>query len=295
MSKLLGLSIDVDSVASHLRGYGLDGADDIASVYEHAVPRALSLLAEAHAKATFFLIAEEALRFPAIVQRIVNEGHEIGCHSMTHPLPFRLETPGAVTRELVEAKSALEQLSGKEVLGFRAPAWDLTPAALEDVARAGYVYDTSLFPSWVFLLHQRAVQRKADYLVERNQLSLSQLLTKPAVPHRASVGNGELVVIPITTTPVFRLPYYHTMRFILPDLGFQILAALAHLRRNVHYIFHAVDFLGLHEDRIDSRLRKHPGMNVSLARKISLCQSALKLLTSRGDLVPLVTIARSIV
>src|SRR6267143_935390 len=45
----------------------------------------LDELKRAGVKATFFLIGQNAERYPSIVRRIWNEGHEIGNHTFTHP------------------------------------------------------------------------------------------------------------------------------------------------------------------------------------------------------------------
>ena len=69
--KLAGLSVDVDSVASHLEGYGFERPPDDGMAYETALPRALDLFDELGARATFFLIAEEAEAHPETVREIV--------------------------------------------------------------------------------------------------------------------------------------------------------------------------------------------------------------------------------
>jgi len=47
-------------------------------------PRILDLLQRYNAKATFFIVGRSAREYPEIVERILQEGHDIGCHSDQH-------------------------------------------------------------------------------------------------------------------------------------------------------------------------------------------------------------------
>ena len=48
-------------------------------------PKILDVLKRENAKATFFIIGLQAEKYPAVLQRIFREGHEIGNHTFTHP------------------------------------------------------------------------------------------------------------------------------------------------------------------------------------------------------------------
>ena len=85
-------------------------------------PRLLDLLDRHQAKATFFLIGENAARQPALVAEIQRRGHEIGHHTHTHPLAgFWCASPSCVRRELDEAFAVFGQI-GIHPQRFRAPA-----------------------------------------------------------------------------------------------------------------------------------------------------------------------------
>jgi len=289
---LAGLSIDFDSVASHLRGYGIKNGEADGKEYERALPRALELLERSGARCTYFLIAGEAKQHPAAVRSIAEAGHEIGCHSMTHLLPFALGNAEQKKSELRDAKHLLEDLAGSPVTGFRAPGWDVSGSLLEDLVEVGYTYDASSFPSWMLLLHRMTVRRKSEGGGGARASAL-QLLFGRAAPHLLRLRGGTLVEIPICTTPLLRLPYYHTFRFILPRGAFRLLTALALSRRSaVNYVFHAVDFLGVREDSLDERILRHPGMPLSLGEKLAEAERSLQEMRSAGrGLVPLAAIA----
>lgn len=85
-------------------------------------PRILELLATHGARATFFVIGENALRHPALVQAIAAAGHEVAHHTHTHPLAmFWCATPAWIRRELDAGLEALRR-SGVTPTRFRPPA-----------------------------------------------------------------------------------------------------------------------------------------------------------------------------
>jgi polysaccharide deacetylase family protein (PEP-CTERM system associated) len=111
----------------------------------------LDLLGETGARATFFVLGWIAARYPALVRRIVDEGHEVASHSDTHRLLYGL-SGDELTADLARARDALEQLTGAPVRGLRAPTFSVNDHVLDRVAEAGYWYDSSVYP---FRAHDR--------------------------------------------------------------------------------------------------------------------------------------------
>jgi hypothetical protein len=290
--RVAGLSVDVDSVSDHLRGYGIDDACDNGANYRIAVPRVLELLGAAGARATFFLVAGEAMRHTQVVRSIVAAGHEVACHSMTHRLPFDVSDSERARREIAEARAVLEDLSGEHVVGFRAPGWEASSVLVSQLRAAGFRYDASSFPSWALLVLRWSIARHQPPGRGRLGTSVRQALFARPTPHIVNHTSGNSIVeIPLCTVPLVRLPYYHTLRFLLPDPVFQAVSAGARGRRWATYIFHAVDFLEVKADRLDPRIARHPGMDWPLASKLDLARRSLADLGRRRRVVPLRTIA----
>jgi hypothetical protein len=286
------LSVDVDSVSVHLRGYGIDDAADDGSSYRIAVPRMLGLLRAAGARATFFLIAAEAVRHPDAVRSIVAAGHEVACHSMTHRLPFDVSDCERARLEIAAARTVLEELAGEDVVGFRAPGWEVSAALVSQLYSAGFRYDASSFPSWMFLVLRWSISRRSGLARGRLRKPRRQGLLERATPHVVIDSNGRsLVEIPLCTTPLVRLPYYHTLRLLLPDPVFRAIGAAARRRHLATYVLHAVDVLEVGADRLDSRIARHPGMNRPLSTKLELARRSLVELGRGRRIVPLRTIA----
>jgi peptidoglycan/xylan/chitin deacetylase (PgdA/CDA1 family) len=286
VKRLAGISVDVDSVASHLQGYGFDRPPDRGEAYTRAIPRAIELFDQSGIRATFFLIADEARSHPDIVSMIASEDHEIASHSMTHPLHLGTLPASVRRREIRDSRSLLQDLSDQEVTGFRAPGWGLPIDVLPELLAAGYRYDASAFPSAVLMLLRRAVSRRSNRGKPPEGGRVSLVGGASVAQHMTPAGS--IWEIPIATTPLLRLPYYHTLRYMMPGWLFGALESTALLRRGpISYALHAVDFLGSTEDDLDSRIARHPGMMLDLDDKLERCASALATLASRRTVLSL--------
>jgi polysaccharide deacetylase family protein (PEP-CTERM system associated) len=116
---------------------------------ERNVERILELLA-AHrgTRATFFTLGWIAERYPRLVQRIAAAGHEVASHGYGHERVGDLD-PGAFRADVRRAKSLLEDLSGRPVLGYRAPSFSIGRAnlwAFDVLAETGHRYSSSVYP-----------------------------------------------------------------------------------------------------------------------------------------------------
>jgi polysaccharide deacetylase family protein (PEP-CTERM system associated) len=115
---------------------------------EGNVDRILDLLAEHGVKATFFTLGWVAERYPALVRRIVDGGHELASHGYEH---YRATDQGygQFLADIRLAKAVLEDVAGHPVLGYRAPSFSVGPAndwAFDCIASAGYRYSSSVYP-----------------------------------------------------------------------------------------------------------------------------------------------------
>jgi polysaccharide deacetylase family protein (PEP-CTERM system associated) len=115
---------------------------------EPSVDLLLERFAAARIRATFFVLGWVAERHPDMVRRIAARGHEIASHGWTHAPIHRLQ-PSEFEDEVVRSRDLLQSLSGQSVIGYRAPTFSVTRNtlwALPILARAGYRYDSSIFP-----------------------------------------------------------------------------------------------------------------------------------------------------
>jgi polysaccharide deacetylase family protein (PEP-CTERM system associated) len=115
---------------------------------ERNVDRILALFAEHGAHATFFTLGWVAERYPNLVRRIVEQGHELASHGHGHERASDL-SPAAFHADIVRAKQTLEDISGRLVQGYRAPSFSIGSGnlwAFDALAKAGYRYSSSIYP-----------------------------------------------------------------------------------------------------------------------------------------------------
>jgi len=115
---------------------------------EGNVDRILELLAEHGVMATFFTLGWVAERFPALIRRIVDGGHELASHGYAHDRATD-QGYGQFLADIRLAKAVLEDVAGHPVRGYRAPSFSVGPAndwAFDCIAAAGYRYSSSVYP-----------------------------------------------------------------------------------------------------------------------------------------------------
>jgi peptidoglycan/xylan/chitin deacetylase (PgdA/CDA1 family) len=280
------VSVDVDPVDLHLVGYGYRGLPPDPLAYTTAIPRLLEIFARTGVRGTFFVVGRDAAAHADAVTAIASAGHEVASHSQTHPMAFGRLPDARMRAELADSKAALEAAGGGSVIGFRAPNFDVSPRVVGALVETGYRYDASAYPT-PLLFPVRALLA----LKSRDPRAVFTLRAWPFTFERAPfdwrAGAQVIREYPTTVTPFLRLPFYHTMRYYLPDWRF--VARLGWLARHgeaLSYPLHAVDALGLVEDRVDPRLRRHPGMNWPLGRKLDMLEMTLGAIAARFEPMP---------
>ncbi|MHC4738612.1 MAG: DUF3473 domain-containing protein [Planctomycetota bacterium] len=108
----------------------------------------LDTLSMHNVKATFFILGEVAQKFPALIKKIAQQGHEIASHGFHHKQIFKL-TEEQFRNDIADSKKLLEDITSAPVLGHRAAAFSIMPEtkwALEVLAEEGFKYDSSVYP-----------------------------------------------------------------------------------------------------------------------------------------------------
>lgn len=108
----------------------------------------LALFAESDVRATFFTLGWVAHRYPGLIRRIVDAGHEIASHGWDHQRVFTMDA-AMFRADLARARAAIEDAAGQKVTGYRAPSFSIdqrTPWAHVVLAEQGYAYSSSIAP-----------------------------------------------------------------------------------------------------------------------------------------------------
>ncbi|NOZ78901.1 MAG: DUF3473 domain-containing protein [Acidobacteria bacterium] len=139
-----GLSIDVEDWYQST----IDPDAPLTGRFEASTDSILACLAEHGIKATFFVLGLAAEKLPHLVKRIAAAGHELQSHGYGHRNNFELSRD-ELRADLARAKALLEDLSGQEIYGYRAPCFSIDERnlwALDVLAETGHRYDSSIFP-----------------------------------------------------------------------------------------------------------------------------------------------------
>lgn len=143
----------------------------------------LSLLNEHSVQATFFTLGWIAERYPAMVRRITDNGHELASHGYHH-LRANEQTADEFRKDVGSSKALLEDISGQKIKGYRAPSFSIGAKnlwALDVLQGEGYEYSSSIYP----IRHDHYGMPEA-----------------PRFGFRPS-GTEGILEIPATTTPLF--------------------------------------------------------------------------------------------
>lgn len=148
----------VGGAAPPLHAFSVDVEDWQQSVLDHDLPvsdrfaaatmRLAELLDRCGVRATFFVLGNAARKNGALVAELHRAGHEIQIHGYDHVELGRM-TPRLLREDLIRARSAVEDLIGAEIYGYRAPRFSLDAGrmwALDVLAECGFRYDSSIFP-----------------------------------------------------------------------------------------------------------------------------------------------------
>jgi polysaccharide deacetylase family protein (PEP-CTERM system associated) len=111
--------------------------------------RLLDLFSEAGVEVTCFFLGWAANRFPGLVREAAAGGHEVASHGFAHRLVYE-QGPDEFREDALKARLLLEDILGRPVKGYRAPGFSVTADTawfFEELVRAGYEYDSSVFPA----------------------------------------------------------------------------------------------------------------------------------------------------
>ena len=107
----------------------------------------LDLFEKYDVKATFFVLGYIAEKFPEMIKKISELGHEIASHSYAH-IDLRKVSKKQFEDDFLKSVSIIEKITGKKVEGFRAPFFsiDKNNCWVFEILSRHIRYDSSIFP-----------------------------------------------------------------------------------------------------------------------------------------------------
>ena len=180
-------------------------------VLKEGMPILLDIYSEFKIKSTFFFTGYIAKLYPDVVKMIIKYGHEVASHGKSH-LPkngFDLMPFEKQKRHLEYTKKLLEDISGQEVISFRAPALRVNSHTARALIETGHKIDSSV------------ASQRFDFFLSFGSRNKLKWLFAPRLPYRVDInnifrkGNSELVEVPLSA---LFFPYVGTTMRIFPLL-----------------------------------------------------------------------------
>jgi polysaccharide deacetylase family protein (PEP-CTERM system associated) len=189
--------------------FSFDEWETLPSTLERNSRRLLGLFRQKQVTATWFVLGWCAHKFPELIQEIVNEGHEVACHSYSHVRVDRMD-PDSFRKDTEMAIDAIVKVVGNRPYGYRAPSWSINtgiPWAFEILTEFDFEYDSSIFPIKHDIYGMPEGPRRPVKMHFSNGRSLYEV---PASTYRVWGRN-----IPIAGGGFLRhLPYWYSRRMI---------------------------------------------------------------------------------
>jgi len=145
------MTVDVEDyfqVSAFERHISRDDWDLLPCRVERNMDRIMGLFDERGVKATFFMLGWMAQRYPAMVRRVTDNGHELASHGFEHVRVVN-QTPEVFREDIRRTRALLEDTTGVQVRGYRAASYSIGRDnlwALDELREAGYQYSSSIYP-----------------------------------------------------------------------------------------------------------------------------------------------------
>lgn len=205
----------------------------------------LGLLSKHNIKATFFTTANFARHNKDLIKELDEKGHEIACHGYEHSDSYLIDLS-----KILLAKQEIEEIIGKSMIGFRAPRFEIKN--IPELSRFGFSYDSSIHPTFI---PGRYINITANRKIHK-------------------IGN--IMEIPISTLPLFRLPIFWLAFKNLPFIYSKIFTKINALFSNYTMLyFHPWEFADLSKIKVPRYIKKKHGKELLnlLEKYILFCKN----------------------
>ncbi|OGH72428.1 MAG: hypothetical protein A2921_04160 [Candidatus Magasanikbacteria bacterium RIFCSPLOWO2_01_FULL_43_20b] len=255
-------------------------------------------------KYTIFIIGKD-LENPEVAARVrswAEAGHEIGNHSYTHNPNLGSLSRQEMEFEVMKSHELITNCIGYEPKGFISPSWSTSGDLIEILMKAGYIYDTSVFPSYfqyfvlmklMFLTGQKHPNFHPSFGLRRDKLAFFFAPRRPYFigPESLIKKKSEgLLMLPLPVATALRIPCWHTMYFVFgKHLMNWLLLKTIREHEYFYYLVHPKDLVNYKTDLLDEFKNKYntelavfESLKMPIEEKTSYMDQALSLLAASG-------------
>ncbi|HMG67049.1 MAG TPA: polysaccharide deacetylase family protein [Chitinophagaceae bacterium] len=306
--RLACISLDLDNQWSYMKIHGDEGWDKYPSYFDIFIPHILDVLDELDLKITFFIVGKDAESADnrKYLKMITDRGHETGNHSYHHESWLQTYSYDKIEKEIISAEEAISSATGQTPVGFRGPGFSWSPDLLEVLKKRNYLYDASTLPTWLGPLARMYYFWKSD-LTKKEKKSRKELFgtfkdgLRSNKPYYHNLkDNKTLLEIPVTTTPVLRIPFH--LSYLIYLSGISNFLMKAYLKTAIilckatgtkpSYLLHPLDLIG--GDKVQA-LAFFPGMNLGSDRKVKVFKYVIKSMQKHFELVPMSVFSKNVI
>lgn len=301
---LASMSLDLDDQWSYMKVHGDDGWDQHPSYLDIVVPFFLDLLDELEIRITFFIVGQDAAikKNQSILRSISERGHEIGNHSFHHESWLKTYSKEKIEEEIIRAEDAIFEATGKKTRCFRGPGFSWSNDLLETLRKRNYTFDASILPTYISPL-MRMYYFWNSKLTKEERESRKELFGSykegfyPVKPFNWKFQNNEtLLEIPVTTMPLFKLPFH--LSYLLYISGYSTRLMKAYLnfslwmckltKTSPSVLLHPLDLIS--GDKVP-QLAFFPGMDIPTVKKVKVFKYALQRIKKDFEILPMLEFA----
>jgi len=292
------ISLDLDNQWAYMKVHGDEGWEKYPSYFNKFLPHGLEMLDKYGLKITFFIVGRDAddPQNSDVMKEITQRGHEVGNHSYNHEAWFHLYSRDEILDELNKTEEAIFNVTGAKPIGFRGPGFSRSKELFKILKEKNYLYDASTLATWIGPLARAYYFRQSDLTKEERKTreglfgSFSDGL-KRIKPFKWNLDNeAELLEIPVSTIPVFKLPFHFSYLHYLAGVSVSLMNAYLQTAITMckitntepSFLLHPLDLIG---GDLIPELNFFPGMELSSSYKAELYDIVMTKLNDNFNLV----------
>ena len=292
--KIACINVDVDPIVCYYAIHGLNISEIVEDpIYTNGLGRFAELFEKNSIKATFFVTAcGFSGKNREILKKIAVAGFEIADHSFSHDYRLTRLTKEEIYQEIRKNRDFLEEITGTVCKGFRSPGYNSSEDLISVLKSAGYIYDSSLFPSisyylakWLLINLKKLSGHNSKSIISSFADAFGrytpEFIDKTV---RDVKGEGSFAELPMTTLfPFVGIPLIGTSIITFPDFLLNMMLKVSKMRSFINIEAHGIDLCDAEESALFAPLKgKQPDLAFLLERKIERFQRVISFYKQNG-------------
>ena len=187
------LTIDVEEITD--TNFNINWKSKVNLNYELLIDNWIELCNKLNYKSTCFVLGSFAKKYPNLIKKLHNNGHEISSHGVNHNLVYNMKFSDW-KESIIESKKILEDIISYEVIGYRSASWSLPfeKKYYETLINEGYSYSSSYFPLKTYM-YGNSINKKEPFKIYTKSGVITEMpIPKYKIPFS---GGFYLRVLPI--------------------------------------------------------------------------------------------------